>query len=90
MNDCAKAESRPEFVELLDALKEQLSYMDENSSTIFEKVNVIKDVREPEKESQQTPNSGGLISELWGCVERMKRYNSTLNQSKKALIRFIG
>ena len=50
MNDCVK-ESRPEFVELLDALKEQLSLMDENSSIIFEKVNIIKDVREPEKKS---------------------------------------
>ena len=89
MNECVK-ESRPEFVELLDALKEQLSYMDENSSIIFEKVNIIKDVSEAEKEDQQTPNSGGLINELWDCVERMKRYNSTLNQSKKALVRFIG
>lgn len=90
MNDCATRESRPDFVELLDALKEQLSYMDENSSVIFEKVNVIRDVREPEKEELKTTNSGGLMDELWMCVDRMKKYNNTLNQSKKALIRFIG
>ncbi len=89
MNECAK-ESRPEFVELLDALKEQLSYMDENSSVIFEKVNIIKDVREPEKEELKSANSSGLMNELWQCVDRMKKYNNTLNQSKKALIRFIG
>jgi len=89
MNDCVK-ESRPEFVELLDALKEQLNYMDENSSIIFEKVNVIKDVREPEKEQPKEPDSGGLINDLWLCVSRMKKYNDTLNQSKKALVRFIG
>lgn len=89
MNDCVK-ESRPEFVELLDALKEQLSYMDENSSIIFEKVNIIKDVREPENEELNPVNSGGLINELWLCVDRMKKYNNTLNQSKKALVRFIG
>jgi hypothetical protein len=89
MNDCVK-ENRPEFVELLDALKEQLSYMDENSSIIFEKVNTIKDVREPEKEELKEPNSGGLMNELWLCVARMKKYNNTLNQSKKALVRFIG
>lgn len=63
MNECAK-ESRPEFVELLDALKEQLSYMDENSSIIFEKVNIIKDVREPGKEEQKHVNSDGLMDEL--------------------------
>lgn len=89
MNECAK-ESRPEFVELLDALKEQLSYMDENSSIIFEKVNIIKDVREPEKEESNPENSEGLMNELWKVVRRMKEYNNTLNQSKKALIRFIG
>jgi len=89
MNECAK-ESRPEFIELLDALKEQLSYMDENSSIIFEKVNIIKDVREPEKEELKPINSDGLMNELWQCVNRMKKYNDTLNQSKKALVRFIG
>lgn len=89
MNECTK-ESRPEFVELLDALKEQLSYMDENSSIIFEKVNVIKDVREPEKEALESENSEGLMNELWQVVHRMRKYNNTLNQSKKALIRFIG
>ena len=89
MNNNVK-DSRPEFVELLDALKDQLSYMDENSSIIFEKVNIIKDVREPEKEELKPANSSGLISELWQCVDRMKKYNNTLNQSKKALIQFLG
>lgn len=89
MNDCVK-ESRPEFIELLDALKEQLSYMDEFSSIIFEKINIIKDVREPEKEELKPTTSGGIIDELWLCVGRMKKYNNTLNQSQKALVRFIG
>jgi len=89
MNDRVK-ESLPEFAELLDALKEQLSYMDENSNIIFEKVSRIKDVHEPEKEELKDINSGGVMNELWLCVSRMKKYNSTLNQSKKALIRFVG
>lgn len=89
MNDCVK-ESRPEFAELLDALKDQLSLMDENSSIIFEKVNIIKDVREPEKEELKSEHSGGLLNELWQCIDRMKKYNNTLSQSKKALVRFIG
>ena len=65
-------------------------YLDENSSIIFEKVNIIKDVRELEKEELKSENLGGLMNELWQCVDRMKKYNNTLNQSKKALIRFIG
>ncbi len=89
MEDC-KEESRPEFAKLLDVLKEQLSYMDENSSIIFEKVNFIKDVREPEKEDLKAQHSGGLMNELWSCVSRLKKYNLTLNQSKNALIQLIG
>ena len=89
MNDCVK-ESRPEFAELLDELKDQLSLMDENSSIIFEKVNIIKDVREIEEEELKPANSSGLMNELWQCVDRMKKYNNTLSQSKKALVRFIG
>jgi hypothetical protein len=89
MNECVK-ESRPEFVVLLEALNEQLVYMDENSSIIFDKLNTIKDVRELENEELNDPNSGGVLNELWLCVSKMKRYNSTLNQSKKALVRFFG
>ena len=89
MNECVK-DSRPEFVELLDALKEQLTLMDENSSIIFEKVNLIRDVRETENEESKSVNSGGLMNELWQCVDRMQKYNNTLSQSKKALVQFIG
>ena len=92
MHDCVSVkESRPEFVELLDALKEQLNYIGENSSVIFEKLNIIKDVREPdEKEEEELKGPGGLINELWECVNKMKKYNKTLIQSKNALVRFIG
>lgn len=84
-------ESRPEFAELLDAFKEQLSYMDENSSIINEKVNTIKDLRSPEKEPiPEKIQQGGVLGELWGCVARMRKYNNTLNESKKSLVRFIG
>ncbi len=87
---CTK-ESRPEFAELLDAFKEQLSYMDENSSIINEKVNTIKDLRSPEKEPRpEEIQQGGVLGELLGCVARMRKYNNTLNESKKSLVRFIG
>ena len=87
---CTK-ESRPEFAELLDAFKEQLSYMDKNSSIIYEKVNTIKDVRSPDKESRpEEGQQGSVLGELWTCVSLMKKYNTVLNESKKSLVRFIG
>jgi hypothetical protein len=94
MDEMSKActkESRPEFAELLEAFKEQLNYMDENSSIINEKVNTIKDLHFPEKEpSLEEIQSSGVLGELWGCVAKMREYNNTLNESKKSLVRFIG
>lgn len=33
---------------------------------------------------------GGVLGELWGCVARMRKYNNSLNESKKSLVKFIG
>lgn len=91
MNECKK-ESCPEFVELMEALNEQLYQIGEHSSLIFEKVNKIKDVREPDKcvVKEEAPKIEGFIGELWVCIGQMKRQNSLLNQSGKALIRLVG
>lgn len=87
---CTK-ESRPEFAELLDAFKEQLSYMDENSSIINDRVNMIKDLRSLEKEPRpEEINQSGVLGELWACVARMRKYNNILNESKNSLVKFIG
>ena len=94
MDEMSKActkESRPEFAELLDAFKEQLSYMDENSNIIYEKVNTIKDMRSPDKEPRpEEGNQGGILGELWACVIRMRKHNAMLNESRKTLVMFIG
>ena len=89
MNDCIK-ESKPEFLELLESMRDQLSMLDENSSIIFQKVNTIKDITEPEKEMLKEASQTGVLGELWECVSRLRRYNESLNRSKKGLIRFIG
>jgi hypothetical protein len=89
MNDCVK-ESKPEFLELLESMRDQLSLLDENSNIIYQKVNTIKDITEPEKEMLKEASQTGVLGELWECVSRLKRYNNTLNQSKKGLVRFLG
>lgn len=89
MDNCVK-ESKPEFLELLESMRDQLSILDENSSIIFQKVNTIKDITEPEKEMLKEASPTGVIGELWECVSRLRRYNESLNRSKKGLIRFIG
>ena len=79
--DCCVRENKPEFLELLESMRDQLDMLDENSSIIFKKVNTIKDITEPEK---------GMLDELWKCVSRLRGYNESLERSRKGLIRFVG
>ena len=90
MTDSLVKENKPEFLELLESMRDQLSMLEENTSIIYQKVNVIKDITEPEKEMLKEVSQSGIIGELWECVSRLKRYNQTLNQSKKGLVRFVG
>jgi hypothetical protein len=90
MNEKEKVET-PDFVELLEAFKEQLNYMGENSCIIYEKVNTIKDTRSDDNdEDTESKNGNGVISDLWVCVQELKKYNGMLNESKKSLIKLVG
>lgn len=91
MDDCVR-ENKPEFLELLESMRDQLIMLDENSSIIFKKVNTIKDITEPEPENEtlDTTNQSGVLGELWKCVSLLREYNESLERSKKGLIRFVG
>lgn len=89
MDNCVK-ENKPEFLELLECMRDQLDMLDENSSIIFQKVNTIKDITEPEKETPDEQSQAGVLDELWECVSRLREYNESLERSKKGLIRFVG
>ena len=89
MDNCVK-ENKPEFLELLECMRDQLDMLDENSSIIFQKVNTIKDITEPEKGTPDEPSQAGVLGELWECVSRLRGYNESLERSKKGLIRFVG
>ena len=91
MDNCVR-ENKPEFLELLESMRGQLDMLDENSSIIFQKVNTIKDITEPEpeKEMLEKTNQAGVLGELWKCVSLLRGYNESLERSKKGLIRFVG
>lgn len=89
MDNCVR-ENKPEFLELLERMGDQLDMLDENSSIIFQKVNTIKDITEPEEEMLDEPSQAGVIGELWKCVSLLRKYNESLERSKKGLIRFVG
>lgn len=85
-------QGKSEFLELLDAMKDQLYLLDENSNIIYEKLNSFKDISEPVEKSSSCNelSQPGVIGALWECVEKLKRNNISLNQSKNALTRFVG
>lgn len=87
-----KKQSKSEFLDLLDAMKDQLYLLDENSSIIYEKLNSFKDISEPVEKLNccNELSQPGVIGALWECVEKLKRNNISLNQSKNALTRFVG
>lgn len=89
MDNCVK-ENKPEFLELLESMRDQLDMLDENSSIIFQKVNTIKDITEPEKANADEPSQAGVLGQFWGCVSRLREYNESLERSRKGLIRFVG
>ena len=89
MDNCVR-ENKPEFLELLESMRDQLDMLDGNSSIIFQKVNAIKDITEPEKGVIEEPIQAGVLGELWKCVNLLRGYNESLERSKKGLIRFIG
>ena len=92
MDNCVR-ENKPEFLELLESMRGQLDMLDENSSIIFQKVNTIKDITEPELEKANAvdeQSQAGVLGELWKCVSLLRGYNESLERSKKGLIRFVG
>lgn len=91
MNNEANESFRPEFIELLDSFKEQLNCMDANSSVIFERLNSIKGIREPQAENpKENDNPCGFINEFRFCINKMSEYNNILEKSKNVLIRLVG
>ena len=89
MDNCVR-ENKPEFLELLESMRDQLDMLDENSSIIYQKVNTIKDITEPEEKMLAEPSQVGVLGEFWKCVSRLREYNESLERSKKGLIRFVG
>lgn len=84
-------ECKPEFVELLDALRIELNVLDNNSIDIHSKVKTIKDFSEPEMDnSKEKPDPIGVLDELWMCVHRLREYNNTLSEARHGLSRLVG
>lgn len=94
MNEQSKIsqENNPKLLELLNHLREEVQFMDENSTVIDEKVHSIADFRsnDQEKVSEEEPRANGLLNDFWECVIKMRKCNNVLNESRKSLTRLVG
>ena len=91
-DDCVKKESVSEFTRLLDAFKEQLNYLEEHSSVINNKVNLIEGTCSELNKDLKTKEDirSGILGELWRCIDLMKEHNDILSESRKSLTKLVG
>lgn len=92
MNDSPKAEKRPDFAEVLDALQQENAKLQEATEKAFYFTNQLKDCRQPEpkSESEIQKEPQGVVEFLWLEVRKLKRSNETLQQSNRGLSGIIG
>lgn len=89
MNEMVK-KSAPELVEMLNTLNQELIQMDDNSRIIMEKIDMIKTGEIRVDDKQGVDVDGGMIGGLWSCINRMRKYNQRLCESKEALTQLVG
>ena len=93
MNELVEKQSKPDFAIVLDDLKNELEKLAENSICIFDKLCVIRNIREPQPEqgsAKQQPTEDGVVGELNSIIREIRRYNSILSDAKRGLVRFVG
>lgn len=78
-----------EFVNLIYAMKDELSSIEDTSLRIKEKINTIKYVCETQPSIQNEPYEG-ILGELWECVARLRNIKDTLYLSNDGLTQLVG
>ena len=88
-----KGVQESEFEEFVNAFDIEILRMQENSEFIFNRVNLIKNIKEGQEVDrgiEEVSNPTGLLENLWHLLHKMKRVNMELDKSRQALCRFLG
>lgn len=85
---------RPEFVEVLDSIRNELDRLETNSGIVINKVCIIRDFRQPTKcddnPDKAVTNRGGILGDIDIIVERLRIVNSIVEDTKYGLTKFVG
>jgi hypothetical protein len=91
MSNLVEKQSEPDFAIVINDLKSEVEKLAENADRIFNRLCVIRDIREPQPEAlNKTTEESGVIGELNNLVREIRRQNGILNDAKRGLIRFVG
>jgi|WetSurMetagenome_2_1015567.scaffolds.fasta_scaffold993310_1 hypothetical protein len=89
--DALKNTKDSEFQNIFNKFSDQLSKMQENSSIIFSKVCMLKDIRKEEKTcNPAVPAKEEIIDKLNQYIDSMIEYNMILSKAKSGLMEIVG
>ncbi len=86
----AKQPTLPIFEEIIEALSSAIAAMEDNSSSIYVKINQIRNQPEPSNESIKATASDTVTEQLWNCISKLREINYTLCKSKENLMGLVG
>lgn len=89
MNEINKS-TLPIFQEIVEALNSAIAAMEDNSSSIYIKINQIRNQSEPSNENVKLAAANTVTEDLWNCISRLREINYTLCKSRENLIGLVG
>ena len=89
MNEISKA-TLPIFQEIVEALNSAIDAMEDNSSSIYIKINQIRNQSEPSDESIKATAPDTVTEQLWNCISKLREINYTLCKSRENLMGLVG
>ena len=89
MNEITKT-TLPIFEEIIEALNSAIAAMEDNSSSIYVKINQIRNQSEPSNESIKATDSYTVTEQLWNCISKLREINYTLGKSRENLMGLVG
>jgi len=85
-------QKQPELYSILERMQTEVSKMEDTSDSIFGKLCAIKDTREPSPEMKEGigTTANDLVSQFYEVIDRMRKINNSLYDSRENLINIVG
>lgn len=82
--------SAPDFVEVLNALRNEQLTFGENANIIESKLNLFKFGKNEEEPDKVSHTPQDILSEFWIIIDILKKHNNSLKRSVTQLTNLVG